>query len=161
MFLTWGSSVCLPAMHFVCHDRQHGSSYRNEMLTGLAQVNIVKSFWYDHRSVEERYINDINGPTHTHILLLDVLEMAKVWKHVIIWPNFVSVPNRLLSTEYCLVFLYCVSNWFLSRPFDLILSMCTQLTPFKTIWPNFIYVESIGYKLIKLGTQCKNQVIWS
>ena len=32
-------------------------------------------------------------------------------------------------------------NWFLSRPFDLILSLCTQMTPFKTIWSDFY----IGY----------------
>ena len=35
---------------------------------------------------------------------------------------------------------HCVLNWLLSRPFDLILSLCTQLTPFNTIWPNFIIV---------------------
>ena len=40
-------------------------------------------------------------------------------------------------------FLCCVPNWFLSRPFDLILLLCTQLTPFKTIWPNFIIVYPI------------------
>ena len=37
-------------------------------------------------------------------------------------------------------FLHCVPNWLLSRQFDLNLSLCTQLTPFKTIWPNFIIV---------------------
>ena len=37
-------------------------------------------------------------------------------------------------------FLYCVPNWLLSRPFGPILSLHTQLTPFKTIWPNFISV---------------------
>ena len=26
--------------------------------------------------------------------------------------------------------------WLLSRPFDIILSVCTQLAPFKTIWPD-------------------------
>ena len=39
-------------------------------------------------------------------------------------------------------FYHCLPNW-LSRPFDLILSLCTQLTPFKTIWPNFIIVYPI------------------
>ena len=36
------------------------SSYRNETLTGLEQVNIVKCFWYDLQSVEGCYINEIN-----------------------------------------------------------------------------------------------------
>ena len=35
------------------------------------------------------------------------------------------------------------TNWLLSRPFDLILSLCTQLHPFKTIWPDFCIVYSI------------------
>ena len=35
--------------------------------------------------------------------------------------------------------LYCVPYWLLSRPFDLIFSLCTQMTPFKTIWPHFLY----------------------
>ena len=44
-------------------------------------------------------------------------------------------------------FYHSESNWLLSRPFDLILSLCTQftqLTPFKTIWPNFIIVYPIA-----------------
>ena len=40
-------------------------------------------------------------------------------------------------------FLHCVHKWLLSRPFDLILSMCTQLTPFKTIWMEFYIVYPI------------------
>ena len=39
--------------------------------------------------------------------------------------------------------LYCVPNWLLSRPFDIILSLCTQMTPFKTIWHHFITVYPI------------------
>ena len=39
--------------------------------------------------------------------------------------------------------LYYLPNWLISRPLDLILSMCTQLTSFKTIWPNFIIVYPI------------------
>ena len=39
--------------------------------------------------------------------------------------------------------LHCVLNWLLSRPFDLILSLYTQLTPFKTICPNFIIAYPI------------------
>ena len=40
-------------------------------------------------------------------------------------------------------FLYCVPNWHLSRPVDLISSLCTWLTPFKTIWPDFCIVYPI------------------
>ena len=40
-------------------------------------------------------------------------------------------------------FLYCVPNWLLSRQYDLIFVLCTQLTPFKTIWPNFINMYPI------------------
>ena len=40
-------------------------------------------------------------------------------------------------------FLYYVHNWLLSRPYDLILSLCTQLTPFKTIWPDFYCVPKL------------------
>ena len=53
------------------------------------------------------------------------------------------VPNWLLSRPYDLIFLYCLPSWLLSRPFDLFLSLCTLLTPFKTIWPNFIIVYLI------------------
>ena len=37
-------------------------------------------------------------------------------------------------------FLCCVPSWFLSRPFELILSFCTQLTTFNTISPHFCIV---------------------
>ena len=37
-------------------------------------------------------------------------------------------------------FYHCVPYWLLSRPFDLIFVLSTQLTPFKTIWTNFIIV---------------------
>ena len=37
-------------------------------------------------------------------------------------------------------FLHSIPNWLLSRQYDLIFVLCTQLTPFKTIWPNFINV---------------------
>ena len=57
-------------------------------------------------------------------------------------------------------FFLSVPNWLLSRPFEPILLLCTQidsfqdhitwfyvlfiqLTPFKTIWPNFIIVYPI------------------
>ena len=37
-------------------------------------------------------------------------------------------------------FLCCVPSWFLSRPFELILSFCTQLTTLNTISPHFCIV---------------------
>ena len=40
-------------------------------------------------------------------------------------------------------FYHCLTYWLLSRPFDLILSLCTQMTPFKTFWSNFIIVYPI------------------
>ena len=48
-------------------------------------------------------------------------------------------PFKTISPDFilCIYFYQCVSNWLLSRPYDLI------LTPFKTIWPNFITVYQI------------------
>ena len=40
-------------------------------------------------------------------------------------------------------FYHYVPHWLLSRPFDLIFSLCTPLTPFKTIWPDFIILYTI------------------
>ena len=43
-------------------DLGEGSSFsqRNETLKGLAQVNIVKRFWYDVKSVKRHYVNKID-----------------------------------------------------------------------------------------------------
>ena len=41
------------------------------------------------------------------------------------------VPNWLLSRSFDLYY-HRAPNWLLSRPFHLILSLCTQITPFKT-----------------------------
>ena len=50
--------IQLPGHLYVpCLVRSSPFSYRNETLTALAQVNIVKHFRYDHKSVERRYIN--------------------------------------------------------------------------------------------------------
>ena len=73
-----------------------------------------------------------------------------------IWPNFIivytidSFQDHLTSfiivyqidsfQHHLTQFYHCVPNWLLSRPFDLNLIFCTQLTPFKTIWPYFIIV---------------------
>ena len=53
--------------------------------------------------------------------------------------NLSLCPNWLLSL-YMIKSQFWkdhVSNWLLSRIFDLILSFCSLLTPFKTIWPDF------------------------
>ena len=67
-----------------------------------------------------------------------------------IWPDFYilyqidSFQDHITWFLYCMTwFLDCVHNWLISRPFDLILSMCTQLTPFKTIWMEFYIVYPI------------------
>ena len=78
-----------------------------------------------------------------------------------IWPNFIivypinsshhhmiwflhCVPNWLLSSPFNLILSY-VPNWLLSRPFDPILPLCTPMTPFNTIWTNFIIVYPINF----------------
>ena len=60
-----------------------------------------------------------------------------------IWPNFIIVYPIDSFQDHLTWFLYCLCNWFLSTPFDPILSLCTQMTPFMTIWPNFIIVYPI------------------
>ena len=73
------------------------------------------------------------------------------------WPNFINVYPIDSFQDHMTWFLHgvpifthmdsfqdqCVPNWLLSRPYDLIFALCTQLTPFKTIWPNFINVYPI------------------
>ena len=59
--------------------------------------------------------------------------------------------------DHLIYFYHSEPNWLLSRLFDLILLLCTKLSPFKTIWSDFCIV----YPVSKLGTQCKNQFIWS
>ena len=41
--------------------------------------------------------------------------------------------------------IYGGPNWFLSRPFHIILSLCTKMTHFKTIWPDFCIFIYIIY----------------
>ena len=56
-----------------------------------------------------------------------------------------------------------VPNWLLSRPYDLILSLCTKLIPFKTISPPFLkwsWKESTGYTMIKSGQMVLKGVSW-
>ena len=96
-----------------------------------------------------------------------------------IWPNLIIMYPIDSFQDHITWFLHCVlnsSNWLLlSRPYDLILSLCThltalnsilidfvlctQLTPFKTIWPNFINVYPI-FTLCTYFYQCvPNQLL--
>ena len=59
-----------------------------------------------------------------------------------IWPYFIEYPTDS-PQDHMNWFLYCVPIWLLSTPFDLILSLCTQLSPFMNIWPDFIIVYPI------------------
>ena len=63
-------------------------------------------------------------------------------------------------------YLHYVSKWLLSRPFDLILSMCNQLTKLgqmvlkginSVIWS---WKKSTGYTMIKLGDMVLKGVNW-
>ena len=74
-----------------------------------------------------------------------------------IWSDFYTVYTYYSFQDHLTKFCHYEHNWLLSRPFDLILLLCTQLSPFKTIWSDFCIV----YPVSKLGTQCKNQFIWS
>ena len=56
-----------------------------------------------------------------------------------IWPNFTIVYTIDSFQDHMTWFLHCVPNSLLSRPFDLILPLCTQLNPFTTIWPDFYH----------------------
>ena len=58
-----------------------------------------------------------------------------------IWPDFCILYQIDSFQDHMTWFLYCVPNRLLSRPFDLILSLCNQLTPFKTIWHDFCFVN--------------------
>ena len=57
--------------------------------------------------------------------------------------KFIIVYTIDSFQDHLTKFLHCVSNWLLSRPFDLILLLCTQLTPFKTLWPDFCIVYPV------------------
>ena len=62
---------------------------------------------------------------------------------VLVWPDVCIVyPNHYISKPYDLLSSLW-TNCLFSRPFYLILSLCTQLTTFKTIWPNFVIVYTI------------------
>ena len=65
-------------------------------------------------------------------------------KHCTFWPNFIIVYPNDCFQDHLTSFYPCVPYWLLSRPFDLILSLCTQLTPFKTMWPDFCVVYPNG-----------------
>ena len=64
---------------------------------------------------------------HWNVLCISVLLFKTIWPDV------------------CIVYLNhsFQTTWLLSRPYDLILVLCTQLTTFKTIWSNFITLNPI------------------
>ena len=49
----------------------------------------------------------------------------------VIWPTFIIMYPNDSFQDHMTCFLHCVPKLLLSRLFDLILSLCTQLTTFK------------------------------
>ena len=81
-------------------------------------------------------------PNFINVYPIDSLQDHMTWfLHCV--PAFINVYPIDSFQHYMIWFLDCVHNWLLSRPFDLTLSMCTQLTPFKTIWMEFYIVYPI------------------
>ena len=68
-----------------------------------------------------------------------------------IWPDFcILYPIYPIDSfqHHLTWFLHSVPNWLLSRPYDLIFTLCTQftqLTPFKTILPDFCILYLIDF----------------
>ena len=60
---------------------------------------------------------------------------------IYVW-NFTHKLFRIV--KMCWFYYHCVPYWLISRPYDLIFALCTQLTPFKTICPSFTIVYPIG-----------------
>ena len=52
------------------------------------------------------------------------------------------IPNWLLLRPFDPIY-HCVPSWVVSKSYDLIFVLCTQISSFKTIWPNFIIVYPI------------------
>ena len=50
-----------------------------------------------------------------------------------IWPNFIIVYTNDSFKNHLTQYYHCVPYWLLSRSFNPVLSLCTLLTPFKTI----------------------------
>ena len=66
--------------------------------------------------------------------------------------QFIFYLPQLPSTYLKYYFLFCIyiiPNWLLSRPYDLIFVLCTQITPFQTMWPNFIILYTIDSFYLK------------
>ena len=60
-----------------------------------------------------------------------------------IWLDFIIVYPINSFQDHLTWFYHCIPYWLPLRPFDPILSLCTQLTPMKAIWPDFIIVYPI------------------
>ena len=61
------------------------------------------------------------------------------FQHHLTW-FYHCVPRLTPFKDHLTQFYHCVPYWLLSIPFNLILSLSTQMTPFKTIWPDFCIV---------------------
>ena len=112
------------------------------ILSMFTQLTPFKTTWPDFYIVYPTFISvyPINS-FQDH--MTSFLYCVSNWLFKIIWPNFINVYPIDSLQNHLTWFLHCVPNWLLSRPFDLILSMCIQLTPFKTIWPDFYIVYPI------------------
>ena len=90
---------------------------------------------------------------------VDLLKTEYLCRFEIFGPNFIivypihsfqdhmtwfyhCVPNSLLSRPFALILPLC-TQLLLSRPYDLIFPLSTLLTPFKTIWTDFTIVYTI------------------
>ena len=58
-------------------------------------------------------------------------------------PNFIIQYTFDSFQDDITWFYHWVPIWLLSRPYDLIFVLCTQLIPFKIIWANFIILYPI------------------
>ena len=97
-------------------------------------------FWLLHCSGGSRGVPLAHTPPRVQILLFwhtNFLKRSRLGS----WhpPYEVGTPPQEILDPP----LHCVYKLLLSRPYELILSLCTQLTPFKTIWPNFVIVDTI------------------
>ena len=99
------------------------------------QLTPFKTIWHHFITV---YPNDSFQDHLTSFITVYPMTPFKT-----IWPYFFIVYPIDSFQDHLIWFYHCVPYWLPSRPFDLILSLCTLLIPFKTIWPDFIIVYPI------------------
>ena len=129
----------------------YNGKIRSNGLSLCSQLTPFKTIWPDFCSRNLIYPFNTSWP---NLSLCTQMTFFKT-----IWPDF-CIGYPVYSFQHHLAwFLYYVPSWLLSRPFDLILplythwllsrpydqifGLCTQLTPFKTIWSNFTIVYTI------------------